>query len=233
LSGVIYLIPSPLAENSEKILSGMTADLLSSLDLFFVETPKNSRRFIKSVCPELKIEDLDFIVIGKHSNSEDWKAGLEKVWMGKNAGVLSDAGLPGVGDPGFELISEAHATGVKVIPIAGPNSFLMALMASGLNGQNFRFHGYLPIDKGERRKALRQMDSDIKKSKESQIFMETPYRNQQLLDTILNDVSSINRLCLAIDISGKDEEILTLGISDWKKMEKKMPKLPAVFILGA
>ncbi len=232
MAGSIYLIPTPISEEGYEHLAGITYSVLPSIKLFFVENQKNSRRFIKKIHPEAIIDELDLIDIGKYSDKEFIQEGLEKVWMGSNAAILSDAGCPGVGDPGHELILEAQNSGVKLIPIAGPNSFMMALMASGLNGQEFRFHGYLPIDKSQRKNKLKDMSSVALKTGESQIFMDTPYRNQQLMDDIIKECPGNIYLCLAEEITGEKESILTMPLSEWRKMKKKFEKQPAVFILG-
>ncbi len=210
----------------------MSRKFISELELFFVENQKNSRRFIKALHPEAVIDKLEFVDIGKYADKALIEDGLQKVWLGKNAAILSDAGCPGIGDPGHELILEAQNSGVRIIPLAGPNSFMMALMASGLNGQEFRFHGYLPIDKNKRKAKLKSMSAEVLKSGESQIFMDTPYRNQQVLNDIIQSCPNQVNLCIAEEITGQKESILTMPVKDWKKINKKIDKHPAVFILG-
>lgn len=230
--GNIYLIPTPISEDGYEHLAAISSDLIGGLKLFFVENVRESRRFIKKINPDSEIDSLTFIDIGKYSEPDQKQMGLEKIWAGENAGLMSDAGLPGVGDPGHDLVLMAQDSGVRVVPIAGPNSFIMALMASGLNGQRFRFHGYLEIDKGIRKSQIRDFASEAQKTGESQIFMDTPYRNQQVLDDILKNCPGNVLLCIASEITGKNESIVTMPVSDWKKMKKKMTKVPVVFILG-
>lgn len=232
MTGKIFLIPTPIAEQSDSQLARATTEILSGLNLFFVENLKLARRFIKSQLPEAHIEDLIFFEIGKHGDKEEWEKAFEKIWTGTNAGLMSDAGCPGIGDPGYQVVREAHNSGVQLIPVTGPNSFMLALMASGLNGQSFRFHGYLPIDKSQRRKKIREMSTDASKTGESQIFMETPYRNTALYQDLLKDCNGELLLCIASDIQGKGESILTQAVSDWRKMQKNLSKVPTVFIIG-
>jgi 16S rRNA (cytidine1402-2'-O)-methyltransferase len=232
LTGRIYLIPTPIAENSEEQLARISGQILSGLNLFFVENLKVSRRFIKNQLPDAVIDSLEFVEIGKHAEREEWQKAFEKIWTGTNAGLMSDAGCPGIGDPGYQIVREAHNSGVQVVPLTGPNSFILALMASGLNGQSFRFHGYLPIDKSQRKKKIRQMSSDALKTGESQIFMDTPYRNTALYQDLLRDCNGELLLCIASDIQGSKESILTQRISDWRRMQKNLPKVPTVFIIG-
>ncbi|QNL21439.1 SAM-dependent methyltransferase [Hyphobacterium sp. CCMP332] len=232
MAGNIYLIPTPISEEGYGHLAEISKELITTLELFFVENQKNSRRFIKTLHPEAIIDNLEFVDIGKYSDKDLIQEGLQKVWLGKNAAILSDVGCPGIGDPGHELILEAQDSGVRIIPLAGPNSFMMALMASGLNGQEFRFHGYLPIDKNQRKAKLKSMSADALNTGESQIFMDTPYRNQQVLSDIIQSCPANVNLCIAEEITGKKESILTMPVKDWKKINKKIDKHPAVFILG-
>ncbi|MEQ8519521.1 MAG: SAM-dependent methyltransferase [Cytophagales bacterium] len=232
MAGNIYLIPTPISEEGYGHLPEISKELIRGLELYFVENQKNSRRFIKMLHPEAVIDNLEFVDIGKYSDKDLIQEGLQKVWLGKNAAILSDVGCPGIGDPGHELILEAQNSGVRIIPLAGPNSFMMALMASGLNGQEFRFHGYLPIDKNQRKAKLKNMSADVLKTGESQIFMDTPYRNQQVLSDIIQSCPANVNLCIAEEITGKKESILTMPVKDWKKINKKIDKHPVVFILG-
>lgn len=233
MAGKIYLIPTPISEDGYDQLSGFTHNIIPKLKLYFVENQKTSRRFIKKVHPEAIIDELTLIDIGKYAENELIQEGIDKVWLGDDAALISDAGCPGVGDPGHKIIFEAHNSGVKVVPVAGPNSFMMALMASGLNGQEFRFHGYLPIEKNQRKNKLKDMSADALKLGESQLFMDTPYRNQQVLDDIIKSCPGNVQLCVAEEISGDKESILTMPVSAWRKMKKKFEKHPAVFILGS
>lgn len=232
-AGELFLIPTPISDLTSNFINDEIKSTVDGLKLFFVENVKVARRFLKAIDKEFDIDQCLFIEIGKRADKEEIDKVFEKIWLGENAGVMSDAGCPGIGDPGSEVVKMAHESGVKVRPLIGANSFMLALMASGFNGQNFRFHGYLPIDKNIRVKALKNMLKDLNARNETQIFMDTPYRNQALLDVLLKTVDPSVFLCIALDIKGEKEYIETARISDWRKMKYKIPKSPAVFLLGS
>lgn len=205
---------------------------LEKIDILFAENPKQARKILKTKFPEIDLDKFEYIDIGKHSDIEDMELAFQDIWIGKNAGLISDAGLPGVGDPGQKAVQKAHESGVKVVPVSGPNSFMLALMSSGLNGQQFQFHGYIPIDSSARKQKLKEMEADVTRLGITQIFMDTPYRNHKVFEAILLTLKGNLKLCLAVDINGDEEFILTQAISDWKKMNIKLERKPAVFLIG-
>ncbi|MEM8894317.1 MAG: SAM-dependent methyltransferase, partial [Bacteroidota bacterium] len=228
-SGAIYLIPTELSPQSGlSTLSAEALDVIRGLDTFLVENIRTSRRFVSSLKLGLVIEDLDFKTLDKKTSSETIEEYLHMIINGKSVGIMSEAGSPGVADPGAAIVAKAHEQAIVVKPLVGPSSFLLTLMASGMNGQRFRFHGYLPIDQADRRKALSALEKDALKLGEAQMFMETPYRNNQLLADITNICRQNTRLCIAVNITAKDESINTLTIAEWKIMQPDLHKKPAV-----
>ena len=226
----IYLIPSLLAEDATHTNQKYILDAVEVCKVFFVENERSARRYLKSIWKEMVIDDYKWIGIHKAEQAvkNQFVQFLEK---GINIGIISEAGCPGVADPGQILVGEAHKLGAKVVPLVGPSSILLALMASGLNGQQFQFSGYLPIDNAERMKALKALESESLKKNCTQIFIETPYRNNQLLETILKTCQPSTRLSLAVDLTSGNEFISTKTIADWKKSSPDLHKKPVVFLL--
>jgi len=226
----IYLIPSLLAEDATHTNQKYILDAVEVCKVFFVENERSARRYLKSIWKEMVIDDYKWIGIHKAEQAvkNQFVQFLEK---GINIGIISEAGCPGVADPGQILVGEAHKLGAKVVPLVGPSSILLALMASGLNGQQFQFSGYLPIDNAERMKALKALESESLKKNCTQIFIETPYRNNQLLETILKTCQPSTRLSLGVDLTSGNEFISTKTIADWKKSAPDLHKKPVVFLL--
>ena len=234
LSGQLSLIPVPIAEyqdSSEVIPTGVSQALLES-KILFIEHPKTIRRLIKSLDPKADIESYRWVEVGKRIDDEEVEEALMQVVQGKPAALLSEAGMPCIGDPGYRIVHEAHNMGIKVVPYPGPNAFLMALMASGFNGQSFSFHGYVPLKNPLRSKKISDWENKANQSGSPQIFMETPYRNNQLLKDLLGICNNQTQLSISCDIMGDKEKVTTASIKEWKAMKMEMPKLPAVFILG-
>ncbi len=231
--GVLYLIPVSISDGSNRtFFPEINIEIIKDLNLFFVENIRSARRAIKKLCPQKDISTISFIEIGKHSKLQELEAPIMKMEQGLDAGVISEAGCPGIADPGAYVVRIAHQKDIRVIPLIGPSSILLALMASGLNGQKFTFNGYLPRENTELKQKLKQLESQIKKEEEAQLFIETPYRNQKLFDTLLSLCPSHLRLCIAQDITGKAEHIKTCSIAEWKKKPFVFEKLPSLFILG-
>jgi 16S rRNA (cytidine1402-2'-O)-methyltransferase len=204
-----------------------------NLDYFFVENEKTARKVIKFFAPEKKQSELKLFLLDKYSETSDLKEAQELMKSGTDFGLLSEAGLPCIADPGNIMVSWAHQHNVKVIPINGPSSIILALISSGFNGQQFSFNGYLPIDKGEKRKQILHLEALVQKTGYSQIFMETPYRNNQLIEDLIKTLHPKTRLCIAANINdSKEEFIKTQSIADWKKANVDLHKIPAVFVLG-
>jgi 16S rRNA (cytidine1402-2'-O)-methyltransferase len=227
----IFLLPMLLAENTHQIvLTPYALESLKTLKVFFVENIKTTRRFISSLKAGIVIDDLQFIEINQNSDFEELFVILNE--LDQDAGIISEAGCAGVADPGALVVEVAHQLGLQVKPLVGPNSILLALMASGFNGQSFAFNGYLPIKEDERAKKLRALEREALQKKQTQIFMETPYRNNQMLTAIVNNLNPNTRLCIAADITSETEFIKTQSIESWKR--KGLPDLnkrPAIFLI--
>jgi len=207
---------------------------VTALSYFLVENARTARRFIKSVAPQQVIEELQISVIDKDSTPAQIQAALQPVLTGQDAGVISEAGCPGIADPGAELARAAHQLGIRVVPLVGPSSLLLALMASGMNGQSFTFHGYLPIERARRAAAIKQLERLALAQHQTQLFIETPYRNMQLLEDLLSQLTGSTRLCIAANLTAPNEYVRTNTIAGWKKTGlPDIHKQPAVFLVGA
>jgi 16S rRNA (cytidine1402-2'-O)-methyltransferase len=231
--GKLYLIPTILGDNTQ--LATLPASILNhikEIDVFIVENLRTSRRHIKNIYPEKDIDSTTFYAYGKHDTLNLEQDFLPHILNGKNVGLLSEAGLPCIADPGSKIVEYAHDFRIDIVPLVGPSSILLALMASGMNGQNFAFTGYLPIDKNERIKTLRHLESLTKKTGQTQIFMETPYRNHQLFDSILKSCNNNTRLCIASDITLPTEKIKTKTIIEWKQTTIDIHKKPTIFLIA-
>ena len=227
----VYLIPSLLDDEAIDTILPYIIDAVKDCDVFFVENERTTRRYLKKIWKEIVIDDYQWCVIG---NTEHEAAVLKTmIREGKNIGIISEAGCPGIADPGQELIAIAQEMNAQVKPLVGPDSILLALMASGLDGQRFRFAGYLPIDGYTRGKAIKELELESKKMQCTQIFIETPYRNNQLIESVLKNCQPGTKLCIAVDLTGKDEWIKTKTIANWKKEKVDIHKRPAIFLLLA
>jgi 16S rRNA (cytidine1402-2'-O)-methyltransferase len=226
----LFLIPSMLAEDALHTIPSSVKDSIQLCDVFIVENLKTARRFIKAVMKEKDIDGCEFIELDKHNNYRFDEMPLY-AYTNKNIGLLSEAGTPCIADPGNKVVALAHELNWKVIPLSGPSSIILALMASGFNGQQFTFNGYLPIEAHERKARLLQMEISGRKG-HTQLFMDTPYRNMKLLDEIIQTLKYDTMLCIACNITAKDEMIKTLPISEWKKRKPDLHKKPCIFVLG-
>ena len=232
--GKLYLIPTTLGDGTEeKTLPSSVLNAIKNIDIFIVENIRTSRRFIKKMYKEKDIDNTIFLSYGKHDKLDLQEDFLPHIYSGKDVGVISEAGVPCVADPGSKIVDFAHQFQVKVVPIVGPSSILLALMASGFNGQNFAFTGYLPIDKLERKKKLIGLEILSRKTNQTQIFMETPYRNVQMFEAILQTSSKLTKLCIASNISLNDEKIITKTIGEWKLEKPNIHKKPTIFLIQA
>lgn len=225
----IYLIPSLLHEEGLNAIPPYVIDAIKSCQSFFVENERTTRRYFKQFWKEMVIDDYEWVNMSENSAaSEVFKKSLKE---NKIIGIISEAGCPGVADPGQVLVDIAQKMNVEVKPLVGPNSILLALMASGMNGQQFQFVGYLPIDNQQRIKAIKDLEAESAKKKCTQIFIETPYRNNQLIEALLKSCSHSTKLCMAVDITGKNEWIKTKTISEWENKKPDIHKRPAIFLL--
>jgi len=233
IKGNLYLIPTPLGETGFD--AGMPAynlQILHNIDTFIVEELRTARRFLRKAGYDKDFETVTFYLLNEHTPDNEAAGMLEKSMGGKHIGLLSEAGLPCIADPGNIVARLAHRKGIRVIPLTGPSSIMLALMASGLNGQNFVFHGYLPVKPDERTKALRELEYAASKGNQTQIFIETPYRNLQMLESIVKTCHPSLTLCIAVDLTLVTEWIRSLPLSEWKKQKPELHKRPAVFLLG-
>ncbi len=232
MQGHLYLIPTFLGhEEVEAVFPHYNIVLIESLRYFVVEELKTARRFIKRVCPQRSMEELIFFELNEHTPVTDIGNYLAPCLKGESVGVLSEAGVPCVADPGSLLVRQAHIHGIEVKPLIGPSSILLALMASGLNGQNFAFVGYLPIDRRERQKVIRQLEHRSWMENQTQCFMETPYRNLQLFEDVVQTAHPDTLLCIASDLTLPSQRIVTQSIREWQKNKPDIHKHPAIFLL--
>jgi len=232
-TGKVYLIPSLLAPNTQaQVVPPYNLEIIQELDWFFVENIRSARRFISALKLGIDISSLHFSQLDKRSRAEEIAPQMERIIAGKSAGVLSEAGCPGIADPGSLLVTLAHQRGIEVIPLVGPSSILLALMASGMSGQSFTFHGYLAIDKGQRVQAIKRLEKQARNAKQTQIFMETPYRNQPLLRAILKHAQPDTWLCIAANITATGGFIQTKRIAEWQKVNLDLHKVPCMFLFG-
>lgn len=228
------MIPSVISDNTqEKVIPEQVRQVIKKCDAFLVENVRTTRRFISSLKLGLKIEELTFELLNKNTSFEKCVDLIQPVLTGKSIGVISESGCPGIADPGAKLVHIAHQFGVKVVPLVGPSSILLALMASGFNGQSFAFHGYLPIDKRERQQSIRQLEVESHEKDRTQIFMDTPYRNEQLLADILKSARKDTFLCVARDVTGEKERIIAKPVGKWKPGDLSLKKIPAIFLIYA
>ena len=234
----VYLIPSLLDDEAIETIPPYIIDAVKDCQIFFVENERTTRRYLKKIWREIVIDDYQWSVMGDREYEETvFKSMIRE---GKNIGIISEAGCPGVADPGQGLIAIAHDLNADVKPLVGPDSIILALMASGMNGQHFKFAGYLPIDEHDRAKAIKELETESQKIGCTQIFIETPYRNNRLIETLLKKCKPTTKLCIAVDLTGKNEWIKTKTITEWSKgllSEKKervdIHKRPAIFLLLA
>lgn len=230
--GQVYLIPAYLDEDNPDVLPAYILHAVRDCQAFFVENERTARRYLKHIWKDMVIDTFEWYTL--HKAEEEVKDSFKKLLQrGMNIGIISEAGCPGIADPGQLLVSSAHSIGAVVKPLVGPNSILLALMASGMNGQRFQFCGYLPIDIGGRVNMLKELEAESFRKKCTQIFIETPYRNNQLLETILKTCNPLTSLCIAVDITATAESIHTKRISEWKKNKPDIHKRPAIFMLYA
>jgi 16S rRNA (cytidine1402-2'-O)-methyltransferase len=227
---MIYLVPSFLSENSVETIPLYVIAAVKNCQVIFAENERTARRFLKSMDKEIVIDDFEWFAIHK-AEAEQINVFKQKIKEGKNIAIISEAGCPGIADPGQILIHEAQRLNAEVKPLVGPSSILLALMGSGFNGQHFSFHGYLPIDNLERIKKIKQLEEESSRKKCTQIFIETPYRNNKMLETILQHCHPLTQLCIASEITSVNEFIKTKTIADWKNHPLDLHKKPVIFLL--
>lgn len=230
--GKLYLIPTTLGDNEPlEVLPYSVRLIIEELDHFIVENQKTARRFIKRIVPKKSQPSLVLKSIDKYADALEVTKYLDICEEGISIGLLSEAGVPAIADPGSELVKLAHQKNIQVVPLVGPSSIILAMMASGMNGQSFTFNGYLPIDSFERKKSIKQLEKLSFENNQSQIFIETPYRNGKMLDDLKSALSSQTDLCIASDITLPTEYIKTLTIERWKREQPNLHKRPTIFII--
>ena len=227
----LFLIPVTLGDSDiSRVIPAYNKEVILSLHFFIVENIRSARRFLKQIEPEIDIDQLTFFTLNKHTSPQELSGFLYPIEEGHSIGIISEAGCPAIADPGADIVAIAQQKKIKVVPLVGPSSILLALMASGFNGQNFAFCGYLPIDSNERTKSLKKLESLIYSNRQTQLFIETPYRNNKMVEDILKNCKDSTKLCIAADITLKEEFIITKTIKDWKK---KVPDLSKKFCIFA
>lgn len=232
MSPALYLIPSTMSDAPVgNVLPQFNIELLSGIHHYVVENVRTTRRFLKRCNPAIDIDAITFTVLDEHTDPAEVPAMLAPIAEGHPVGVISEAGCPAVADPGADLVAAAQERGIEVIPLAGPSSIIMALMGSGFNGQTFAFNGYLPHDAKARAEKLREMERLIRTRRQTQIFIETPYRNNRLIAELCSSLPSGMRLCVASDITGPTQEIITLPLASWDKRKYNYDKRPTIFLL--
>tara|TARA_B110000091_G_scaffold155321_1_gene165387 strand:- start:1539 stop:2243 length:705 start_codon:yes stop_codon:yes gene_type:complete len=230
--GKLYLIPTTLGDTEPlEVMPLSVKKVIEQVDFFIVENEKTARRFIKKITPKKSQSSLSLMSLDKYAEELETRTYLDVCKDGINVGLLSEAGVPAVADPGATIVKLAHEKGIQVVPLVGPSSILMAMMSSGMNGQNFAFNGYLPIDKGERKKAIKELEKLSVDKNQSQIFIETPYRNEKMFADLKAALSPTTNLCIAADITLSSEYIKTFSVQDWKQQSPDLHKKPAIFII--
>jgi 16S rRNA (cytidine1402-2'-O)-methyltransferase len=230
-SGKLYLIPTTMgAANATKVLPLHVKEMVENLDIYIAENEKTARRHIKKLVPEKPQSLLKFYSLNKFTEASEIPSFLNDCKEGRDIGLLSEAGCPGVADPGAEVVKIAHREGIQVIPLVGPSSILLAMMGSGMNGQRFTFNGYLPIDKKERKREIKDLERLSLEKQEAQIFIETPYRNNKLLEDLIQILHPATQLCIACDLTLPTEFIVTKPVAAWQKTKTDLHKRPAIFV---
>lgn len=228
----LYLIPVTLGDTSiEQVLPAYNKEVILNIKHFIVEDIRSARRFLKKVDKDIDIDTLRFYVLNKRTSRSQFSGYLEALQNGESMGVISEAGCPAVADPGADVVAIAQRKGLKVVPLVGPSSIILGVMASGFNGQSFAFNGYLPIDAHERMKSLKDLENKIYQEDQTQLFIETPYRNHKMLDDILEHCRPQTKLCIAANITCPDEFIQTKSVQEWKKGTPNLAKIPCIFLL--
>lgn len=231
--GKLYLIPTTIGEEKHKeTLPSIIKQKIKDINIFIVENVRTARRYIRKIDKEKDIENTTFYFYGKHQDLNIEQCLLSHILSGQNIGVLSEAGCPCVADPGSKIVEYAHKFQIEVVPLVGPSSILLALISSGLNGQNFAFNGYLPIDRKARMKGIKRLERLMQKTGQTQIFMETPYRNNQLTEALLKVCDNTTKLCIASDLTLNTESIKLQTIAEWKNTKINIHKKPTIFLIG-
>lgn len=228
----LYLLPVTLGDTSiESVLPSYNKEIILGIRHFIVEDVRSARRFLKKVEREIDIDALTFYTLNKHTSPEEISGYLKPLAQGHSMGVISEAGCPAVADPGADVVAIAQQKNMKVVPLVGPSSIIMSVMGSGFNGQSFAFHGYLPIEPGERGKKIKMLEQRVYAEQQTQLFIETPYRNNKMVDDILNNCRPQTKLCIAANITCEGEYIKTKTVKEWRGKVPELSKIPCIFLL--
>lgn len=232
--GILYLIPTTLGDTAETadVLPVKVNHIINTIDEYIVENEKSARHYLKKMGIQKPLQEIILHPLNQHTDNKEIAAYLNSIALGKNIGVISEAGCPGVADPGAEVVKLAHEKNIKVVPLVGPSSILLSLMASGFNGQSFAFNGYLPKERNERIKKIKELERIATQRDQTQLFIETPYRNTHLLEDLIANCEKLTKLCIACDVTLPTEFIKTKSISEWKKDLPDINKRPAIFLLN-
>ena len=231
--GTLYMIPITLGETAiNQVIPEYNTNIINEIDTYIVENIKTARRFLKKSGIIKPINELTFFELNKRTQETELPTFLKSIAEGKNIGVLSEAGCPGIADPGADIVDLAQRTNIKVVPLVGPSSILLALMASGFNGQSFCFNGYLPKEQKERKRKLKELERLVKNKQQTQLFIETPYRNMHVYEDLIKNCFDSTKLCIAVDITMPNEKITTKTIEEWKKTKINLQKRPCIFLIG-
>lgn len=242
LVSAVYLIPVTLGDTSiEQVLPAYNREVILGIKHFIVENIRSARRFLKKVEQSINIDDLTFYELNQHTDRTNIERYLDPIKQGLPVGIISEAGCPAVADPGADVVAIAQRKNIKVVPLVGPSSIIMSVMGSGFNGQSFAFHGYLPIDDNQRVARIKQLENRVYSEDQTQLFIETPYRNGKMMMTLLSVLRPQTRICLAADITCADEKIVTRSVAEWRKripqgaseevIGKEVPRVPAIFLI--
>lgn len=228
----LYLLPVTLGDTPiEKVLPSYNREIILNINHFIVEDVRSARRFLKKVDSSVDIDRLTFYELNKHTRPEAVSGYLQPLVEGNSMGVISEAGCPAVADPGADVVAVAQRKGLKVVPLVGPSSIILSVMGAGFNGQNFAFNGYLPIEPGERTRRLKELESRVYQENQTQLFIETPYRNRKLMEDILHICRPQTRLCIAANITCEGEYIRTRTVKEWKGHLPELDKIPCIFLI--
>ncbi len=231
--GTLYLIPVTLGDSPiEQVIPSFNTRIINEIDVYIVENIKTARRFLKKSGLLKEIDELTFFELNKRTHITELSEFIKPIFDGKNVGIMSEAGCPGVADPGADIVALAQQKNIKVVPLVGPSSILLALMASGFNGQSFCFNGYLPKEQKDRISKIKELERRVKTQQQTQLFIETPFRNDNILEDLLNNCFTTTHLCIAVDITLPSERITTKTIEEWKKIKLNLNKRPCIFLIG-
>ena len=232
--GILYLIPVTLGDSPiEQVIPSFNTRIINEIDVYIVENIKTARRFLKKSGLLKEIDELTFFELNKRTHITELSEFIKPIFDGKNVGIMSEAGCPGVADPGADIVALAQQKNIKVVPLVGPSSILLALMASGFNGQSFCFNGYLPKEQKDRISKIKELERRVKTQQQTQLFIETPFRNDNILEDLLKNCFATTQLCIAVDITLTSERITTKTIEEWKKIKLNLNKRPCIFFIGS